>query len=87
MNNEDKNPSEKQSNLSIVINGYEIFENLGKGSFGQVFKAKKDGKIFALKLLDLNMIKQRKIEKFVSNEINLMKKMNHKNIVKIYDSF
>lgn len=33
------------------------------------------------------MIKQRMIEKFVSNEINLMRQLNHKNVVKIFDVF
>ncbi|KAL4475854.1 hypothetical protein ABPG73_002055 [Tetrahymena malaccensis] len=84
---EEDSKKKNQSSSSTIINGYEIFEILGKGSFGQVFKAKKNGKIYALKLLDLHMIKQRNIERFVSNEINLMKKMNHKNIVKIYETF
>lgn len=52
-----------------------------------MFKAKKNGIVYAIKLLDLQMIREKKIEKFVSNEINLMRRLKHDNIVKIYDVF
>jgi len=33
------------------------------------------------------MIRIKKIEKFVSNEINLMRRLKHPNVVKIYEVF
>jgi len=35
----------------------------------------------------LHMIRIKKIEKFVSNEINLMRRLKHPNVVKIYEVF
>jgi serine/threonine protein kinase len=56
---------------------------LGKGAFGVVYlvKNKDTDKLYALKKTNINNISS------YNNEINILKKINHINIVKIYDNY
>ena len=65
---------------------YEFTKNLGKGGYGKVFQVrnKKTGQLYACKKLSKlnvnNLIKFRR-------EINILVKMDHPNIIKLYDVF
>ena len=62
-------------------NNYTIENLLGCGHFGEVYKAKKDGKSFAIKKVvntERNTAHQ---------EIKILKQVNHKYIIKYYDHF
>ena len=66
---------------------YKIISYLGEGSFGKVFKAREisSGRIIAVKkmFIDNSKLKYNKTIK----EINLLKNLDHPNIVKYYDYF
>lgn len=69
----------------LTIGDY-IYEpiRIGRGSFSEVFKGFhiKTNEIFAVKKIDLN---NKVINNRIKYEINLMKTLNHENIVKLYD--
>ena len=62
-------------------NNYTIENLLGSGHFGEVYKAKKGGKTFAIKKVvntERNTAHQ---------EIKILKQVDHRNIIKYYDHF
>jgi len=65
---------------------YIILDELGEGGFGKVYKTVKieDQQYYAMKHIDITCAKQ-KI--YIGNEITLMKSMDHKNIVKLYETY
>lgn len=67
------------------LDDFEEKEQLGKGSFGRVFKAiyKITGEIFAIKEVD----KKRSDKENCNREIDIMYKLDHINIVKLYSHF
>ena len=66
---------------------YKIIEYLGEGSFGKVFKAREisTGRILAVKKMSINH-SEKKYSNIIK-EINLLKHLDHPNIVKYYDYF
>ena len=74
-------------NLSSFANSYQIIENIGNGAFGKVVKAinKKNQEIVAVKILNINKSKS-KYEN-IKTEANILKELNHINIVKYLDYF
>ena len=66
---------------------YKILSFLGEGSYGKVFKAREisTGRVLAVKKIQINnsLTKYKKTIK----EINLLKNLDHPNIVKFYDFF
>ena len=66
---------------------YKIISFLGQGSFGKVFKAREisTGRVIAVKKIEINNSKS-KYDKTIK-EINLLKNLEHPNIVKYYDYF
>ena len=91
------NNSETDSNLSernrekikVNINDFVILKLIGQGSFAKVFlvRYKKNCKIYAMKCLDKQLIKQNKQQHHTITEWYLMKKYNHPFIVNLYFSF
>ena len=67
---------------------YEILEKLGQGSFGQVFKVKNkyNNCIRAMKQIDKSFIKNFE-ESEVGKEIEILKKLNHPYIMKLYEYY
>lgn len=65
---------------------YIILDELGEGGFGKVYKWVRisDKEVYAMKHIDITCAKQ-KI--YIGNEITIMKSMDHKNIVKLYDTY
>ena len=73
------------------INGYIVGEVLGEGTFGTVkeFVNKFSLKRYAAKIMNSQWI-AKKGQHYLDNinlEINLVRKLNHKNIIKIYEFF
>ena len=69
-----------------LLDYYEVVKQLGKGGYGKVYevKNKKTGEIRACKHLSKLNIKN--LEKF-RREIEILKKMDHPNIIKLYEVF
>lgn len=70
------------------MDDYVILENVGEGSFGKVFKARRrnTGFIVAMKFIT----KYNKSAKDIKNlrlEINILQKLNNESIILMYDSF
>ena len=77
--------------LQSVNTSYEIKECLGKGGYGNVYKAVKkvSNKEFAVKVIQKSKINPRET-KYIYQEINILKLLrnaNHKNVIKPYESF
>jgi 5'-AMP-activated protein kinase catalytic alpha subunit len=69
------------------VQGYTLHEILGKGSFGQVFKATKSGKVFAIKMIDKPLIRKKNLQKYVNNEVKVMRELKNPNTVRLYEAF
>ncbi|KAJ3445248.1 map/microtubule affinity-regulating kinase [Anaeramoeba flamelloides] len=73
------------------INEYQILENLGRGSYGKVKKAVKNGKTYAIKIMNKRLLKKKRQGRRktaldnVRREIAIMKKVNHPNVVNLYE--
>ena len=76
-------------NDNITIKDYTLFKSLGKGTFGEVFLTikKNSSDLFATKVIDLNKLKKNGplMQKHLENEIQIMKQLDHPNIIKLYD--
>ena len=76
--------------LSIAtfqIGNYEVFKKrIGKGAFSSIYKAynKYSKELVAVKEISLETLN--KYEKSIKNETDIMKKLNHPYIVKLYDT-
>ena len=69
-----------------LLESYDVIRQLGKGGFGKVYEVrhKKTGEIRACKHLSKLNIKN--LEKF-RREIEILKKMDHPNIIKLFEVF
>ncbi|KAJ1610609.1 putative NEK2 protein [Cryptosporidium canis] len=69
-----------------IIQDYEEIEEIGRGCFGTVHKIRRrsDGRVFVWKKICYeNMSQQEKIQ--IVNEVNVLRKLNHRNIIKYID--
>ena len=73
-------------NKGDVLKFYVPMETIGEGSFGKVFKVKQrsTGHTFAMKLVSKN---SESGNKNFLNEIYILRKLDHPNILKIYEYF
>lgn len=71
------------------IHGYEIIRLLGKGSFSVVvlLKKQKTGELFAAKIFSIEDMEHKNEVDSIKKETIIIKKFNHKNIIKYHDSF
>ena len=69
-----------------LLDNYDILKQLGKGGYGKVYevRSKKTGEVRACKHLSKLNIKN--LEKF-RREIEILKKLDHPNIIKLYEVF
>ena len=78
-------------NRGIRFEDYKIIKLLGTGSFGRVFKVKiKDDtsqKIYAMKVINKNLLIRKKQLKYAVGECSVLKKCDCPFIVKLYYSF
>lgn len=66
---------------------YNLKRCIGKGSFGEVYLSSSDktDQLFAIKKMDKSYVNQPKMRKYFDNEVNILKEINHPNIVKLYE--
>ena len=70
------------------IGDYILRKVLGQGQFGKVWKAKhfKNGKEFAIKIIDKKKINRNPIlKRLLQTEVSIMNEINHPNILHLYD--
>ena len=69
-----------------ITNHYEVIKKLGEGSYGKIYKAKNkiSGDIRAMKQIDKSKITDMVTFK---NEIEILSKMDHPNIIKLFEVF
>ena len=72
---------------NIIIKDYKLFKSIGKGAFGKVYLTIKEGspELFATKMIEYSKIKDPKILNYLKNEIQIMKELNHPNIIKLHE--
>ena len=82
-----------------IINGYKIIKYIGKGRFSKVKLVEKNEKKYAMKIINKNNLQRKKgfqknkegkiiVNSLLENalkEIAILKKTNHKNIIKLYE--
>lgn len=71
-----------------TMNDFEIVKQIGKGSFGVVYKVKrkKDGEIYAMKCINISQMDRKSIENTL-NEVRILCSINHPNIVEYKEAF
>ncbi|KAL3670295.1 hypothetical protein V7S43_004608 [Phytophthora oleae] len=79
-------------NSRTMINNYIILETLGTGGYAEVklCKEKESGKLFAMKFINRDVMKKDKLGKQsklddIKREIAIMKKLNHPNVLRLYE--
>ena len=70
-----------------MLSNYQIQKIIGKGTFSTVKLAidKETGEKKAIKILEKNKIKNNRDLNRIKREIDMVKKINHLNIVKVFD--
>eukprot|EP01038_Epipyxis_sp_PR26KG_P006132 gene6132-8455_t len=70
------------------MENYIVLEHIGEGSFGKVYKARRKNTGFSVAMKFIN--KHGKSEKDIKNlrqEIGILRKLNHENIILMFDAF
>ena len=72
-----------------IISQYEIGKIIGKGAYAvvKICKNKITQEKFAIKIYEKKNLKDHIIKKCITKEIEILKKLNHPNIIKLYDVF
>ena len=71
------------------LDQYDIIKNIGKGTFGTVYKVlhKQTGIIRAMKVIPKNNLKYGFTDEDISQEINILKKLEHPHIIKLFEFY
>jgi serine/threonine protein kinase len=74
---------------NLGLDDFEILSTIGKGGYGFVakVKSKRDHKIYAMKMIDFNKIKDQREITLSMNEIKLIQRLDSPHIIKYYHSF
>lgn len=71
------------------INGYIIFDYIGKGQFGTVYKCKASEHVFAIKIFHIEYVydeyRKNNDDNRITREIAALKIVDHENVIKIID--
>ncbi|KAG8833129.1 G2-specific serine/threonine protein kinase [Serendipita sp. 400] len=81
-------PSTSLTTRAQFLDAYEPIDIIGNGSFGVIRKVrrKEDGAIYARKELNFERMSDRDKKQIVA-EVNILKDLNHENIVRYHDRF
>ena len=76
-------------NIGNKLEDFEILQTLGKGGYGFVSKVKSriDHKLYAMKMIDFNLIKDQTEINLSLNEIKIIQNLNSPHIIKYYNNF
>ena len=85
----DNNQNQQIENIGNQLEHFEILQTLGKGGFGFVAKVKSkiNHKLYAMKMIDFDQIKDQTQIQLSLNEISIIKNLNNPHIIKYYTSF
>ena len=69
----------------MLLDEYTLTQFLGKGTFGEVYlTTKKDSNfLYATKRMSKEFVEDPKYLKYFNNEITILRKLHHKNIVRL----
>src|SRR5688572_5116807 len=70
-----------------IINGYTFKKPLGRGAYGVVYLAEKEGKSYAIKEQKLRLSVQEGIRREVILEADILIRFNHPNLIFAFDTF
>jgi serine/threonine protein kinase len=74
--------------MTKVVDNFALIEVIGSGQYGKVYRGKhvKTGENFAVKCIGLDKYRRvPKLDEFTNNEIKVLTKLVHPNIVRFYD--
>jgi len=88
-NTMEENQKQESSKSKISLSDFQIIGPIGKGAYGEVALVKKitNAKQFALKIIDKNFLRKEQKQYQVYMEREVLLKLNHPNIIKLYSSF
>ena len=71
----------------MLVGDLTLLKCLGKGAFGEVYLTSKPGcpQKFATKKIDKKFAKNPRAKKYLDNEINILKEIDHPNIIKLFE--
>ena len=80
---------QSNQNIGNKLEDFEILQTLGKGGYGFVAKVKSkiDHKLYAMKMIDLSLIKDQTEINLSMNEIKIIQSLDSPHIIKYYNSF
>ena len=69
----------------MLLDNYTLTKFIGKGTFGEVYLTKKQGSdfLYATKRMSVKFVEDPKYIKYFNNEISILRKLYHKNIIKL----
>ena len=80
---------QQNEDIGNKLEDFEILQTLGKGGFGLVskIKSKKNHKLYAMKMINFDLIKEPREKELALNEIKIIHSLNSPHIIKYYTSF
>lgn len=78
---------ESDGSSDICVNGYDFISSEGCGSTGSVFKARKDSKYYAVKMISRSQIENLNAFGMMIQRLEQLDTTNNPNVVKMHEFF